>query len=230
MGAKIKLRKTMTRAPKVSAGVRPLAFPRPTLPRGLNRDFTYCYHGAINTSTTQNVYGTENYFKLNDIYDPTVGAEASQPLYYTEYAALYRRYRVYAVTVEVRWMCTDSSNVICCATSIQPSGSLTTLTGQQTNYVQEMPLTEVIRMSPGGEHTWLVGPRRFTLANIEGESWYTRGDDYEALFGASPAVQPYVRVAAANRAGTTQVAAMYDIRITYHTHLFNPKTPAESDP
>jgi len=216
------------RARVQAAGVRQMSTIPCTIPRVINRDFVYAYHGNLVSSATQNIYGTEDYFKLNDIFDPAVGAAAAQPLYYDQYAALYGRYRVYAATVEVRWLSLDTVSITSCAAQVQPSSSTTTLTGNIGNYVAEMPLTSTCNISPGGEHTWLMEKKTYTMKFIEGESAYTHGDDYEAAINASPAVTPYVRVACANRGAAGAVGVNYNIRIVYHTRLWNPKTPAQS--
>lgn len=225
---RVNQRTRKNRARIQGAGVRQFSTIPSTVPRSQNRDFVYAYHGALNSSATQNVYGTEDYFKLNDIFDPAVGAAADQPLFYDQYAALYGRYRVYAATVEVRFMSLDTAVIAACAASIQPSASTTTLTAQTGAYVQEMPLTTTLNISPHGEHTWLMERKTFTMNYLEGESAYTHGDDYEAAFGASPAVTPYIRIAVANRGAAATISVVYNIRITYHTRIWNPLTAAQS--
>lgn len=216
-------------ATKVSGVNRmPMTFPRQTIPRGMNRDFTYCYDGQIHTGTSQNIYGPEDQFKLNDCFDPAVGAASTQPLFWDQFSALYSRYRVYAATVEVRWQTTDTSNITACACLIQPSTASHNVTGQNTAFVSEMPMCSVIRIAPGGEHNWIVGPKRFTMSEIEGSKSWTTDDDFAAQVTASPAVSPTLRLACANRNGTDDVYVYYTIRITYHTHLYDPKIPSQS--
>ena len=218
----------VTRRPKTSAGMRPLAFPKLTMQRGIKKDFIFCFDGQLQTSAVAGVYGVEDVFKLNDPFDPAVGAATNQPLYWDQWTGLYSRYRVHSATVEVRWMTTDTANITACAIKIAPSDDGVTIAGKDTAFVAEMPLTNTVRISPGGEHTYLIGPRKLSMIQIEGENWYTRANDYMATTTASPAASPRLRLSVANLTGTTMLGAHYHVRITYHVHLFEPVTPPES--
>lgn len=227
--ARTKTTQKWQRRPKwPSAGMRPMAFPKLTMARGLNKDFVFCFDGQLNTATTAGIYGVEDVFKLNDCFDPAVGGATNQPLYWDQYTALYSRYRVHSATVEIRWMTTDVVNITACTIKIAGSNDAVTIFGKGTAYIAEMPLSNTIRIAPGGEHTYLVGPRHTNMAFIEGEKWFTKADDYTALTSASPAATPRIRMAAANLTSATQLGTHYHIRITYHVHLFEPKTPNES--
>lgn len=78
-------RKAATRRPTASAGMRPWVFPKLTMPRGVYKDFVFCFDGSLNTTTTQRQFGTEDVFKLNDCFDPAVGGATGQPLYWDQY-------------------------------------------------------------------------------------------------------------------------------------------------
>lgn len=201
-----------------------------TIPSGKNMDFTYCLYSNMNTADgTNNLYGTQHLFKMNDPFDPDSGAGALSCLYWDEMSALYLRYRVHACTVEVRWMTTNVTEVISCAVNISNSSSAVDLTGKTAAYVGEMPLTNVLQISPGGEHSFLVSSRRFDLAKIEGESWFTRSADYQALMTATPANGPKVRLAVSCVSNSVQQTGIYyQLRLIYHTHLFERKIPAQS--
>lgn len=63
-------------------GDRPLTFPASSFPRQRFVALTWTYNNNLSSSTTQHVCGTENVFKLNDVFDPAVGGESSQPQQY----------------------------------------------------------------------------------------------------------------------------------------------------
>ncbi len=211
-----------------SAGMRPWVFSKLTMKRGEWKDFVYHFDGPLNTSSNIREYGVENVFKLNDCFDPAVGSEIGQPLYWDQYQSLYQKYRVHAATVEVTWTRTETGNIVACALKAGPSEDTVKLETNNTAYVAEMPLSRTVRMSPAGEHTYLVGPRRFSMAQLEGEKWITRSDDYTATMTASPVSSPKLRIAIANFGDTAVLAGFYSLHITYHTYLYEPKTPGQS--
>lgn len=213
---------------KNAAGVRSLTFPKPVLSRGLNKDFVFAYDGNLATAAAQFTYGNSHVFKLNDPFDPVSGGETLQPLYFDQFAALYSKYRVWAVTVEVRWTSADTTHIVACALKIGPSVDTLNIQAQSTRYVNAMPLTNVCRISPAGEHTFIVGPRRFLLQGIEGEQWLTKGDSYQANTTASPTLSPTLQLAVACMNNADAVSMNYSLRIIYHTRLFDPIIPAES--
>jgi len=210
------------------AGYRNMTFNPPSFPRSTNASLTFSYLGPISTGTTQYTYGTENVFRLNDIFDPAVGAETLQPLYFDQYAAIWNRYRVMAATVEIRWTTPDTTHVTACAFKVGNSDDAVTIQGKTIRYVDAMQYADALVISPGGEHNFVHGPRTFYMNQIEGENWITKGDDYEAQVTASPATSPLLRIACAPVSSADDTSVYYRIWITYHVHFFDLKTPAES--
>ncbi len=201
----------------------------PTVPNFRNVDFVFHDNIAINTADgTANLYGTQRIYKLNDPFDPDSGAATKSCLYWDEYNLLYLRYRVDAVTIEVRWSTTVTAEIIQCALMVSNSTSAVDLTGKTGNYVQEMPLSFVRSIAPGGEHTFYV-KRRFSIKELEGENWFQRGDTFQALMTATPAAGPKLRLAVSCLSNSVQQTGIYyQMTLTYHTRLFDRKIPAQS--
>lgn len=91
-----------------------------------------------------------------------------------------------------------------------------------------MPLSNTIRIAPGGEHLYLIGPKRFNMRQLEGEQSFVQDNDFSALMTASPAKSPKLRMAIVNIADAAQVASQYSIHIVYHTLLYDRKIPVQS--
>lgn len=122
-------------------------------------------------------------------------------------------------------MTSNADRITACSSKVGPSEDVVTISGKTSSYVAEMPLSHTIRISPGGEHTYLVGPRRFNMKQLEGEKWVTRSDDYTARMGSSPVQSPKLRLACADVNDVLITNVQYHLRITYHVFLYEPLTP-----
>lgn len=215
-------------AKKVSAVQR--GIPLGLNPFGNSRVTTLKYHYAanLNTATSAGTLGTENLFKLNDVFDPAVGAESKQPLGFAEFATMFNRYRVISAQVTVRFAAADTSNVLDAVVSIQNSSQSQSLTSQLFVYAIEWKNTQYITMAPGGEHKSQIGPVFVDLRKLEGEGAFTHSDDYQALVSTSPVASPVVRVAFGNRSADTQVGFYYDIEILYRVRFYDSKITART--
>lgn len=227
-GAKRRVNPRRANAPSNGAGVRQFAILRPTFPTSMNTVVYTTYDGALATATTAAIFGTEDVYKPTSCFDPIFGGASDQPLYWDQLAAIYNRYRVYAFRVDLRWYTEDNTHCLQAAMKVGNSDDQVTLATNTTKYVNSMPYTVVCRLSPYGEHTWLVDPQTFSMRQIEGEKYLTRGDDYQAQVNANPALVPYLRLAVANMTNTDQVTVRYSIRITHFVHMFERVTPAAS--
>uniref|UniRef100_UPI0040486851 hypothetical protein n=1 Tax=Yoonia sp. TaxID=2212373 RepID=UPI0040486851 len=211
-----------------NSGSKPWIFRPLTIARSEFRDFVYCYNGSLITAASRNIFGAEDSFKLNDPHDPAVGAAAERPLFWDQFVTLYGRYRVYNASVEIRFMTTNNSQIITCTAMYNDSTNATVLTAQRVDYALEMPNSNTRNMAPGGEHTYLIPAIKINLAKLEGEKWYSRGDSYEADTSSSPAVTPKLHIAVANGSDDGQYGSIfYQLRIVYHTRMFNPKIAAQ---
>ncbi len=202
----------------------------PSVPNHRNVDFVFSEYTNLNTAVgVANEYGTQKLYKLNDPFDPDSGAGAKSVLYWDQYKAFYLRYRVHAVTVEVKWFTTVTDEILQLAVQISNSTSAVDLTGKSGNYVAEMPLTFIRQISPGGEHSFAIAARKFTMAELEGEIWFTRGDTYQALMTGTPPAGPKIRLAASCLSNSVQQTGIYyQITLTYHTRLFDRFLPGQS--
>lgn len=210
------------------AAVRPWSIPRMPIPNAMNTNLTIQYNGAIVTSATQGTTGTDNEWNLNNITKPAVGAATNQPRFYDQYAALYNRYRVEGATVEMRWTTTTTNAVIQCCSFVVGAEDTTTASGKTASFCNEMPINNCSILAPIGASDGTVPPQRFKLSAIEGERYFRQGDDYTAAFGAQPAKIPRLCMAVANMVGTDQLTVQYWIKITYHVHVYDRVTPAQS--
>lgn len=220
------------RAPKLNISngrIRPWPVLPKTLSAGVTKPMVFTYHGTLSSGGTQSVFGVSDSFKLNDIYHPAVGAATDQPLYYDQMAALYNKYRVMAASVRIRWMCADTTRIMTTAAKVSPAGTYLDLLSKSVEYTASMRNTNIIFMSPSGDHTGEMPRKYFSLKDLEGEKWITKGDDYEANINASPSSTPWLTLAVGNLSDTTSTSVQYLVEIVYYTHFFNPRTPSESN-
>lgn len=227
-GTRTKAKRTGFRRYKAPvAGSRNWNIKRTPFPRGCFKDLVYTYDGSLVTSSTVNIFGNEDSFKLNDPFDPASGAAANKCLYFAECAGLWQYYRVHAVTIEIKWSATDNTNSIGGGRLITASTVPTVVQGNAAYYVKEMPFGDEDVIAPAGEH--VVGVQRFyiTMKQIEGDMLSTHIQDYTALTTASPARSPLLHLGACCKNGSSvNTTLYYTVRLIYHTKFWGLRVSA----
>lgn len=209
-------------------GRRNLSFNPPAFQRHENCVLTLAYKGDLGTGTTQNQYGVEHVYRLNSLFDPVEGSETLQPLYFDQKAAVWNRFRVTGVSIEVQWLTADTTNCMACAIKVGNSDDAVTVQGKSIRYVDAMQMADALVIAPAGEHQFIQKTGYLSLAQIEGEKWFTQSSNYDAQVTANPTNAPLLRLSVANLTGSSDVTVSYRIWIYFHCHFFELKTPGES--
>lgn len=229
-GAKaVAMRRRVRRvAPRPLPAFRNVFYNPIPFPRSKDYNLTFAYTGNLSTGTTQLVYGDEQVWRLNALFQPNVGAETLQPLYFDQLTALYQRYRVDAVKIEIQWFTSEATHTVACAFKVANSDDAVTITGKTSRYIDAMPLTDAIVIAPAGEHEYKQHLPMHTMRELEGEKFFTQGDSYSAQVTANPTNSPLLRLAVAPMSSTSSSTVQYRLWITYKTHFYELKVPSES--
>lgn len=202
----------------------------PFPPRARAR-MVWCVSGALAVGAA-NTLGAEVVFVLNGAFDPSP-ASAHQPYGWDQMAAIFNRYRVDAVTVDLRTMAptvgtTNSFFPYQLAASVRPSTDALTLTGMAIATADEEPQTHVEYLN----RVALTHIRkRFTMAQIEGlspQQYAAQVQDYAALVTANPARTIALHLAVATDTGGTPTDVTLLIRFEFEVEFFDRVTLAAS--
>lgn len=131
-------------------------------------------------------------WRINSLFDPNSTGTGGQPALYDNMAALYRRYRVYAVKISTQFFNTTADSVIC-SIMYQGHSSAASYSDPNTYFPEGKSSNKVItldRVSTGGANKTLTA--YFNLAKLEGPEVLT-DDDYAGA-GANPTWPLYASI------------------------------------
>lgn len=162
--------------------------------------------------------GTEIVFNLNSIFAPRTSG-GHQPYGRDQLAALYQRYKVHHVKVEITLLPQlVTTSVRALAMSLQtPEGGLST-TGLDVGFFDEKPGSEVFWQDSRTRHIVREIPIH-TLCSVNQDEFNANTEDFAALVSASPAKIPTLHLSAAST-DANGTYTYFTIKLTYLTELF----------
>lgn len=164
-------------------------------------------------------------WRLNSIYDPDYTGTGHQPMWYDQFSALYRKYRVYAVAYEFK-VATQYGNApaefVLMATPALTSSPSSIVAMREQNRTLD-------RMLPATPDKVAVMRGKVSLPNLMGETGVVyRGNDKNAAnFGANPLNDPGLRLVADTYNGS-EAQWVVDAKLTYFVELFDRINPLPS--
>lgn len=172
--------------------------------------------GTINAAST--LLGTYGY-RLNGLFDPDFTGTGIQPLYFDQMAALYSKYRVYAVDVIVEMSNeTEETNMSIVVPSIANSIGTSPAAAATQRFARNLTLGP----KSGGFGIKTVR-FRVDLAKIWGvdQRALHSEDDFAALTTGNPGNVVYLWLATRN-IGSTATIVRYSVRLVYHCDFHMP--------
>lgn len=176
-----------------------------------------------------NVFGVENVFSLNSLFDPDITAVGHQPYGFDQLTLLYRKYKVYGVTITVRFSDPTADGQVCGAMITAP-GSVTTLAAQTLTSAIEKPFvaTKVINNTGSQSATIRQFIPMYKAIGVTKLEFDANTEDFTGdTAGPSPVQQPKLRVAAANTA-VAGIACNAQITLEYHAAFWDRKVLPQS--
>lgn len=182
----------------------------------------YSANYTLSANASLGIFGTEHVFSLNSIHDPDqTSSTNTQPYGHDELALLYKQYKVNAVKIDLLWSdpSADGQYVAC---RIIPPQVASSLTGGFPGIESERPMTVMKALNNTGSQKTMMSffiPMAKAIGITPLQFKASSGAPYSAVFGSSPADQPRLAVATANR-GTTSATVYLTARLTYYTQCY----------
>jgi len=179
------------------------------------------------TTTVAGVGSNEFIYKLNDVYDPYLGASLiNNPEYLTTFQALYFRMIVYKVDVQVEFSHPTQSTQVGVALLQCSSGTQTTL--QAYDYLASKRDINIVNMSQGGASANVPLNFSVNLWELEGltfDQYMSDMTDYSAAVNGSPTKSPYLRIGTNDPDGNSGASVKTKVRLCFHVKFYNRQTP-----
>lgn len=176
------------------------------------------------TTGAAGVSGTENAFSLNSLYDPDITGVGHQPYGFDQVAALYSKYIVHSVDVQLRCVTPGGSNDLCIIAAVTGAQAIS-LSGISVDAATEKQgiMTKTVSAS---------GVNRNAVISLSGISiWKTLGlskpqylaelGTYGAAVSASPSIASVLRVNVASYDGTASETVTIQTVIIYHVEMYD---------
>lgn len=192
----------------------------PAQPRVL-KDFPFV-HMSVYTAGIATTFGAENVFRLNSMFDPDFSGVGPQPQGWDQYKAIYVKYKVVAVTIEVTWTNPSTSGLIVACQLSTPNDTIT-LTGTSAQTSDSRYNVEQRYLNDTGSQQTTI-KRRFDMADLAGVTpEMFRGDDqnFSAVIGVNPQRVPFLRVGIADVSGAAGQTCTGVVKLIYHTMIFS---------
>lgn len=153
----------------------------------------------------------EYVYRLNSLFDPDQSGVGGQPDGFDQLKALYGRYRVMAVDVEVQAVGQSANGLITCAPTDTPGGftSAEEVAGLRYAKTAAFSSTQVGRLKT-----------RYHIGKLLGYSddAMLGNSNVEAAITASPSFQQYLVIAVEGGSSATQVQNVW-VRLTYYARM-----------
>lgn len=167
-------------------------------------------------------FGTEVLYRLNSLYDPDFSGAGDYPFAFQSFQALYKNYRVHAVTLEVEF--TDPSvDGLVGGVLVGATNNTAALAGQTLDWAGARPMIATVMVNNTGGQKALIR-QRFSIDQIDGiRRTQLLGDpNYQAATTTNPTNTPFLRVAIAAEDTGNSTATMYaQIRLIFEAELFD---------
>ncbi len=172
------------------------------------------------TAGVAGVYGTEQVFRLNSLYDPDLTGTGHQPYGFDTLSSIYFHYKVTAVTVSMIFS-DPSADGVQIAANFQSPGTTFTVTGESPNTAMEKPGMMIRNLNNTGSQK-VTFTQRFPmhiLCNVTKTQFEADLLNYESAVTTNPSLVPYLRIAIAALDGASVPTVRCQTDIIYHTQF-----------
>ncbi len=174
------------------------------------------------SSVSARLTGDQYEFRLNSIYDPDLSGTGHQPYMYDQFAALYGRYRVDRVDIEIDVIASPSTSHCVTALVQGPSGAWS-INGRTTaSLIENVKCKNVYALASA------VTPPRLrmtidlpTYLGIGRAAYEADLSQWSGAIGSNPSRVAVLNLATSVFAGTSETVQCV-VTIVYHTKLWDP--------
>lgn len=197
---------------------------RSRIPRAIGpRNHTYAKlaYGRITTSNISAGALLTETFCINGMFDPEVALGGNQPLYFDQFMAMYRNYRVFACKVIVKLSCGSSTNnMFHGVAAMHPSSNSTPPYGSiQTAYQQRQAVHKTLVPTAGA----VTMKSYYKISNVLGLPKLEVGID-DNLSGdatVNPNIKAFSHVYIKNNDGTNVLSVTYEVKLIFYAKFYN---------
>jgi len=197
------------------------------------RKCTLVYTASLTCAAgASGLFGTEQGFRLNSLYDPDYVNVGHQPYMFDQMALIYTRYRVNATSIDLTFS-DPSADGVCCAAQVKPNsatGGVSNLVSYLPDQVRERPNVAVGFLNNTGSQKVHM-KRRFTIPQAEGlkpAEFLGALADYSALTTANPSKTPYLQIAVAALDGSSTPTVRLQVRLAFECEFWERLIVAQS--
>lgn len=180
-------------------------------------------------SSTGGVFGSQQVFALNSLYDPDITGGGHQPYGYDSMSTLYERYKVNGVLVDITAVDPDNASATIGVMLITPS-STDSLAGLAIQTVKEKPMCVTRTVVDSGSQK----TRLKTYIPMHTAFGWTRdqfhGDmeNTTAPINNNPGSIPKLNLAVANNRGNSGYSLVCEVKLTYFATFYERKVLSQS--
>lgn len=167
-------------------------------------------------------------YRMNSLYDPELALSTGQPYYFDQYTAMFNRYRVNAVKIEVTISSSSSTTNL-----YHPTVVMTPYCDSAPGWLTHQTMMNVKRaikrvIIPGQTVTTMS--RYYDNSAVAGTTKreYTSDDVFQAMTSANPSKEMRVQVNVNNNDATASITFTMLVRLTYYAKFYDEKEPAPS--
>lgn len=164
-------------------------------------------------------------YGLNNLFDPDFSGAGTQPLFYDQLSAMYNKYRVYSVKIELTL--SNETEETCMAVFV-PTIANSAGTNPEVAAMQRMAANVTLGPKSGGNGVKVIR-RRVPIAavwGVDNRALHSE-DDFSGLVTGGPNNVVYGWVMVRN-IGTTTVIVRYTIKMTFQADFHMPLFQASS--
>ncbi len=181
------------------------------------------------TAGAVGVYGTEQVFRLNSIYDPDLTSTGHQPYGHDTMATLYNRYRVNRVRICLKISDPSADGVNFCAW-VQDATNAYAVTGNTPDTMIEKPGVMFRDINNTGAQV-VNYQQEFAIPHIMGitrQQFEADTLNYSAATGANPTLTPYIRMAICALDGSSTPTVRVQACLMYYVSFWERVTLGQS--
>jgi len=200
------------------------------LPPRYNAKFSFALPFALSAAATVNVFGAEQIFNLNSLFNPDRTGSNHQPYGFDQLVpTLYGRFLVKRVQAEIVVTTDAATKTMCVAWSVQPANATFATNGKNVSDVAEKSMDSIIFLDATG-----TSRRKGFALDIHTIEGITRAqydaelDDYSGTGSADPSKTPLLRMAAANLQDATAATLQCFVLLTFEAELYERTILAQS--
>ncbi len=185
--------------------------------------FKYCDTISLTSSSlTVRTTGNQYEFKINSCYDPDFTSTGHQPYMWDQFAALYGRYRVDAVDVQIDVIPSPSTSHCVCVLAQGPSGGWSLDGRPMASLVENTKVRNVVALANAvKEHTLRFHVDIEELIGIPKGALAMNLNEYSSLTSNTPSRACYLNLATSCYAGTSETIQVM-VTLVQHVTLWDP--------